>query len=118
MLKFTTTKSQSAFRTSFLVLTILSTLLFALPALADNTMRAADKAATELMLQSPWPQNATILDDTELLNIHGKGISFITAQPETITAVILWDESDKRRSGAASQTSIRINISSTSVNTR
>lgn len=118
MLKFTTTKSQSAFRTSFLVLTILSTLLFALPALADNTMRAADKAATELMLQSPWPQGSKMLDDTELHKVHGMGISFFIAQPDIIPAIILWDESDKRRSGVTSQTSIKINVSITSANTR
>lgn len=126
MRKFAATDSQPAIRKfcvgkvrkSWLALTLLPALLFALPVFADTTTTDAGDADTGFMAQLVWQQDANKLDDAELRKIHGKGVEFFIAQPEQIPAVILWDESGKGRSAGTNQTNIRVNVSSATVNTR
>lgn len=119
MHKIAATDRQPAVCTALLVLTLLSALLFALPTFAGNSATDAGEADTRCMAPPLWQQEANTLDDAELRKIHGKGMAFFIAQPEIIPAVVLWDESGKGRSGGTtSQSIIRINVSSTTANTR
>jgi len=126
MCKFATTDHQPAvrkfgvgqIRKSWLVLTLLPAVFFALPAFADTTAIGTGDADNGFMAQMVWQQDANQLDDAELRKIHGMGLEFFIAQPEQIPAVILWDESGKGRSAGTSQTNVRVIVSSATANTR
>lgn len=117
MRNFATTNHQPALLILFLVLMLLAVLLSVLPTFAATTTEVETGGVTQL----PWQQQeVNKLDDAELGKVHGKGLTFFLSQPEIIPAVILWDESGKRRSSSTgtNETIIRVNVFSETANMR
>ena len=117
MRKFATSDRRPVINASMRVLTLLSALMFALPAFAGATSADASESDAIFTTPSLWQQSANKLDDNELRKIHGKGAAFYVAQPELIPAVILWDESGtKGRSSGTSQVIFKLNVSGATEN--